>query len=132
VPNFQIDFECIDEYASHEQPVTLDLDNPKLIHLLVLMFGNACYSECRVVGHSREAAFCFVHLIQRGGYEQGASSQVRNKTLFREGDGCFPASDPFIFVAPVTTAGDRIDFNRLEEEMQAFAEDFEKSQAPRP
>jgi len=127
-----VDIEAIWEDGSYCKPKTVDLSNSQEAYQQILLFGNGCYDECRAVGHSKEAIFYFIRLVQNGGYEQGASSSVQNKKLYREGDGCFPAYDPFIFISPETKDGGLINFSSLESDIQTFVEAYEKTLTPQP
>ena len=119
--NLTITWEALYENESTISRETVDLSNEKIQFAIVVGFGNGIYEEMRVVGHSKEAAFYFVRLIQRGGYQQEAESSVRNKKLYRMGDACFPVKDPFVFISPLTTDGERIEFGELEDEIQKHA-----------
>lgn len=119
--NLTITWEAIYDGESTISHETVDLSNERIRFAIVVGFGNGIYEEMRVVGHSKEAAFYFVRLIQRGGYQLEAESAVRNKKLYRIGDACFPVEDPFVFISPLTIDGERIEFGELEDEIQKHA-----------
>jgi hypothetical protein len=101
-------------------PVTFDLAEEKHVEALVLSFGNALFQEVRAIGHSKAAVYFFVRLLQRGGYQQATESSVRGAQLYQKEDGCFAAPNPFIFIAPTTLDGDRVDFTNLEADIRRF------------
>jgi hypothetical protein len=53
------------------------------------------------------------------GFDQHGSSTGDRSTLFHEGDICYPATSPFIFVSPVTDDGQRVDFTNYDDELTA-------------
>lgn len=112
----------MDDFSPSDGTVDLSTPNGKL--LILAGFGNEIFTEIRVVGHSTEAAFYFVRLIQGGGYKQHSLEITRSRKLHRAGDACFPAADPFIFVAPVTTIGEAINFDELDMEIQRRADEI--------
>jgi hypothetical protein len=125
--DFIIDYEAImDDFSPAHGTVDLSTQNGQL--LILVGFGNGIFEEVRVVGRTSEAVFHFVRLIQGGGYDQDVSGLASDKKLYQVGDACFPAIKPFIFIAPSTTAGEAIDFSKLETEIQHRAAELEKEQ----
>ena len=118
--DLRIDLETISEDNQIEAPSTFDLSNPRHLHAIVVAFGVGMFVEARAIGHSRAAVYAFVRLIQRGGYGQIAEGPTQERRLYRDGDACFPAPDPFVFVSASTLNGEQIDIARLEEDMHTF------------
>lgn len=114
-----VDMETLDNDSVTR--VVVDFADSKQRHLQTLYFGNGCYEECRVIGHTVESIYVFVRFLQSGGYELCKSCESRQSRLYRDGDGCFPSVEPFVFISPITRDGSRIDFENLEAGIQAFA-----------
>jgi len=124
--NLIVDCEIVYGSGSAAESVSFDLGDSKVLFGLVVGFGNGIFDEMRVTGRTREALFYFVRMTQAGGFTQGSTSLASGKRLYQDGDACFPAEQPFVFLAPTTTEGDEIDFHDLESEIQRRTADLEK------
>jgi hypothetical protein len=103
-----------------------------VLFAIVVGIGNGIYEEIRVTGRSKEALFNFVRALQAGGFEHGTDACVIGRQLYREGDACFPAERPFVFLSPIIGVGEQIDFNELESEIQECAAELEKEKEVPP
>jgi len=129
--NLIVDCEIVYEAGASADLETFDLANSKVLFGLVVGFGNGIFNEMRVTGRTREALFYFVRMTEAGGFDQASCSQATGRRLYRDGDACFPAEEPFVFLSPTTADGELIDFHDLELEIQQSAAEMERQNSPK-
>ena len=81
-----------------------DMDEPDDIRTVLIMFGNGCWDEAKIIGETAESISLFIALLNKGGYFF-ATNATTHRNLRENGFGMLPENDPFIFINPLAENG---------------------------
>ncbi len=130
--NAKIKVEVINDDFEYENWGLNDLSDPDTYYEFLLAFGNGLLEEIRVVAETKGGIFAFTNLIERGGYQRGQASEVKNAKLYQAGDVCYPQNAPFIFISPNAEDGERVNFDNYPDELEDFLQSAEFDNTDKP
>ena len=116
----KIRIEVINDDLEYESWGILNLGDPEDYRFLLLAFGNGIVEEARVVGETKGGVLLFINLLERGGYQRGDVSNIKDRRLYKAGDVCYPKESPFIFISPVAADGEIVNIDNYASEVEHF------------